>query len=121
MRNSLIKIFYNEKQVLENNSSLNFSKSPLKPKLLIEYLRSTNLLSNFSITKNFNIFGNADFKLAHTDNYVDNTLVELASQLCDEFGGDMIFHDVLEYLIDNGYESVIKDFFIDTHNNYCSK
>jgi hypothetical protein len=56
-----------------------------------------------------------------TDSYVHNTLVELASQLCDEFGGDMIFHDVLEYLIDNGYESVIKDFFIDTHNNYCSK
>lgn len=71
MRNSLIKIFYNEKQVLENNASSNFSKSPLKPKLLIEYLRANNLLSNFSITKNFNIFGNADFKLAHTDNYVD--------------------------------------------------
>ena len=56
-----------------------------------------------------------------TDSYAHNTLVELASQLCDEFGGDMIFHDVLEYLVDNGYESVIKDFFIDTHNNHCSK
>ena len=77
MRNNLIKIFYNEKQVLENNSSLNFSKSPLKPKLLIEYLRVNNLLSNFSITKNFNIFGNADFKLAHTDNYVDDFFDEL--------------------------------------------
>ena len=56
-----------------------------------------------------------------TDNYVDNTLVDLASHLCDEFGGDMIYHDVHEYLIDNGYRLVIKNLFIDTHNNHCSK
>lgn len=70
MRSKYIKTFYNPAQVLEKDSYSNYSKSPLKPKLLIEYLQKKSLLSNFKVTRAFNKFGNSDFKIAHTKRYV---------------------------------------------------
>lgn len=70
MRHLKIKTFYNPKQVLEKDSYSNYSKSPLKPKLLIEYLAKRGLLENFDITKSFDRFGNSDFEIAHTKKYV---------------------------------------------------
>ena len=49
MRSTKIKTFYNPKQVLQNDKTSNYSKSPLKPKLLLEYLGRTGLLDNFEI------------------------------------------------------------------------
>ena len=72
MRHLKIKTFYNPKQVLEKDSYSNYSKSPLKPKLLIEYLKKKGLLSKFDVTKNFNKFGNSDFEIAHTRHYVND-------------------------------------------------
>ena len=70
MRHLKIKTFYNPKQVLEKDSYSNYSKSPLKPKLLIEYLAKKGLLDHFEITKSFDRFGNSDFLVAHTKKYV---------------------------------------------------
>ena len=70
MRHLKIKTFYNPKQVLEKDSYSNYSKSPLKPKLLLNYLKSKGLLPHFEVVKNFNAFSNDDFKIAHTKNYV---------------------------------------------------
>ena len=71
MRSKIIKIFYNTKQVLEKKASANFSKSPLKPKLLLEYLVNKDLIKNFTIVNQFNPFNKNDFELAHNKRYVN--------------------------------------------------
>jgi len=72
MRSKKIKTFYNTKQVLENDKTSNYSKSPLKPKLLLEYLKNKKLINNFSVTSDFKPFTKTDFKMAHQVNYVDD-------------------------------------------------
>ena len=72
MRKIQIKTFYNEKQVLVSEGNrANFSKSPLKPKLLLEYLKFHGLIHNFEIFGDFKPFEKADFELAHDKGYVD--------------------------------------------------
>ena len=70
MRSTKIKTFYNPKQVLQNDKTSNYSKSPLKPKLLLEYLEMHGLIDNFEITSEFNPYSNADFRIAHEKGYV---------------------------------------------------
>ena len=72
MRSKKIKTFYTPKQVLENDKTSNYSKSPLKPKLLLAYLKQKKLLGNFSITDDFKPFTKTDFRMAHHKSYVDD-------------------------------------------------
>jgi acetoin utilization deacetylase AcuC-like enzyme len=72
MRSLRIKTFYNPNQVLSKDFERNVSKSPLKPKLLMEYLHAQGLSEHFSVTKAFNPLGNADFLLAHSKYYVND-------------------------------------------------
>lgn len=72
MRTHRIKTFYNPAQVLQQGAYSNYSKSPLKPKLLLEYLQKKGLIKHFDISKKFNRFGNSDFEIAHTKSYVND-------------------------------------------------
>lgn len=71
MRSPKIKTFYSSKQVLKKGGSSNYSKSPKKPKLLLEYFDNKGLLENFEIISEFSPFENYDFEIAHDPNYVD--------------------------------------------------
>ena len=71
MRSPIIKTFYSDKQVLENGGSSNYSKSPKKPKLLLEYLKSRNLIENFELTDRFEPYADEDFEIAHDPSYVE--------------------------------------------------
>jgi hypothetical protein len=55
------------------------------------------------------------------ENYVDSSMSNIVGQVCSEIGSYDIYDDIYEYLVDNGYQSQFRDFFIDTKNNYCSK
>lgn len=69
---STIKTFYNTAQVIpEDIAYLNYSKSPLKPKLLLEFLHKHQLDQYFEITDKFEPFSRSDFRIAHTDEYID--------------------------------------------------
>lgn len=70
MRSPLIKTFYSTKQVLEKGGSSNYSKSPKKPKLLLEYLAEHDLIKHFDVTDEFEPFENQDFEIAHEPGYV---------------------------------------------------
>jgi acetoin utilization deacetylase AcuC-like enzyme len=71
VRDVKIKTFYSDNQVLKNNTNLNYSKSPAKPKLLIEYLETHGLIQNFELIKDFEPFSKKDFYIAHEKSYVD--------------------------------------------------
>ncbi|MBU2713175.1 hypothetical protein [Zooshikella harenae] len=47
------------------------SCSPLKPKLLLEYIQKTGLEGHFEINQSFSPFQNDDFLIAHTPEYVN--------------------------------------------------
>lgn len=67
-----IKIFYRPEMVSEQSVSIT-SKSPLKPKFLMEYLKNNNLLeNNFDIVHDFKPFDKLDFYLTHDTEYVND-------------------------------------------------
>lgn len=68
-KNSKIITFYSPNQV-PSDLDYNFSKSPQKPKLLIDYLIEKNLIDNFNIISDFKPFEHKDFLVAHTPSYV---------------------------------------------------
>jgi acetoin utilization deacetylase AcuC-like enzyme len=70
MRHSKIRTFYTERQI--NRDPLSYSRSPLKPKLLIEHFKQTGLIETLSINPIFKPFYPADFKIAHRAEYVNN-------------------------------------------------
>lgn len=71
MKSSKIKVFYTKKQV-NTKIDKSFSKSPLKPKLVIENIKSNDLINKFfEFNSEFKPFRKSDFKIAHTRNYVD--------------------------------------------------
>ncbi len=68
-----IKTFYTEKQVcFQNIQSGSFSKSPLKPYLLMQRIKKQGLNKHFSIKSDFEPFTKEDFTIAHTELYVNN-------------------------------------------------
>lgn len=71
MRKKSIRTFYRPEQVLDKGAYSNYSKSPLKPKLLLEHLTKNGLIEHFSIDDTFSPFQNADFKIAHDPDYID--------------------------------------------------
>lgn len=63
-----ISTFYTEKQVcFENIQSGSFSKSPLKPYLLMQRIKKKGLNKHFSIKSDFEPFTKEDFTIAHTE------------------------------------------------------
>lgn len=71
MRNRKLKIFYTPKQVLQDISTRNYSKSPLKPKLVVNKLMSFDKAEQiFEINDSFRPFVHTDFEMAHEEFYV---------------------------------------------------
>lgn len=66
-----IKTFYTPKQVCTQISS-SFSKSPLKPKLLMEKIQNEGYGEYFDIVDDFKPIEKSDFLIAHTEEYVNN-------------------------------------------------
>jgi acetoin utilization deacetylase AcuC-like enzyme len=73
MRTKKIKTFYTPKQVcLKGIEKKSFSKSPLKPLLLMEYLKKNGFDQVLEFSDDFPAFNKRDFLLAHTRNYVND-------------------------------------------------
>jgi acetoin utilization deacetylase AcuC-like enzyme len=73
LRKPTIATFYNKKQVcFDSIRERSYSKSPLKPYLLMERIHALGLESNFDIHSDFQPFTQEDFHLAHSEEYVNN-------------------------------------------------
>jgi acetoin utilization deacetylase AcuC-like enzyme len=70
-RDPTIHVFYRPEQVLAVDSPENFSKSPQKPRLLLECLSRDGLDRHFVRHDDWPPFQREDFLLAHTPEYVD--------------------------------------------------
>jgi acetoin utilization deacetylase AcuC-like enzyme len=70
MKKDKIVTFYDDRMVLQQDSEDNQSKSPLKPKRMMEYLGKNNLMKYFDV-KLFEPFEKDDFLIAHTPEYVE--------------------------------------------------
>ena len=72
-RSKKIRTFYTDQQVcFDNIQSASFSKSPLKPYLLMQRIKEKKCSALFLKTDQFKPFDKTDFQLAHTQLYVDN-------------------------------------------------
>jgi len=81
-----IKTFYNHQQVMEANIDKSFSKSPLKPKLLLKYLKKLGYYDDYlEIDNSFKPFEKSDFLIAHTEKYIDS-LMNGIKPLCSSNG-----------------------------------
>lgn len=85
MRANTIRTFYHPKMVLQDDHDDNVSKSPLKPKLLLEYLEHQGLLSYFPIDDTFESLTRKDFLIAHLPNYVE-AMFNGIKPLCESSG-----------------------------------
>lgn len=66
-----VKVFYTPKQVLTHNSiSMSTSKSPLKPKLLMEKFETMGLTKHMDIDGDFLPYENNEFTIAHHDSWI---------------------------------------------------
>ncbi|MEY4603777.1 MAG: hypothetical protein RIT43_1069 [Bacteroidota bacterium] len=73
MRNQKIRTFYTPKQVCRKNIEKDsFSKSPLKPMLLMEYLKQNGFEDTLEFDAQFAPFQKQDFLIAHTKDYVND-------------------------------------------------
>jgi acetoin utilization deacetylase AcuC-like enzyme len=70
MYSDKINLIYRKEMVSE--AKVGSSKSPNKPKYLLEFLTQNNLESHFTPFENWEPFHKEDFYLAHTKNYVDS-------------------------------------------------
>lgn len=70
MRTRKIKTFYDDRQVLAKDAYSNYSKSPVKPKLLLEYFEKKGLINHFLVSSDFVPYNREDFKIAHEAEYV---------------------------------------------------
>jgi acetoin utilization deacetylase AcuC-like enzyme len=72
-RTKRILTFYTDQQVcFDNIQNASFSKSPLKPYLLMKRIKSKGLNKVFHRNSNFSPFTKEDFLIAHTQTYVNN-------------------------------------------------
>jgi hypothetical protein len=53
--------------------------------------------------------------------YVNSAMINIVQQVSNEIGSYDLFDEIYEYLVNNGYRSQFRNFFIDTINNYCGK
>jgi len=80
-----IKIFYNKNQSVSKGISSSPSRSPEKPKLLLNYLENRDLLRHFCLDSDFPRFEKEDFLIAHTEEYV-NAFFSGQHPLCSSNG-----------------------------------
>jgi acetoin utilization deacetylase AcuC-like enzyme len=74
-RSKKIRTFYTDHQVcFDNIQNASFSKSPLKPFLLMQRIAHLGLSNLFLRTSQFEPFNKSDFELAHTPLYVQNVM-----------------------------------------------
>ena len=72
MKDSKIKVFYTPNQVNINPNIIGAtSRSPLKPMLLMKALDGLGFSQNLDVDSSFLPFSNEDFKMAHTNEYVE--------------------------------------------------
>ena len=72
-RTKRILTFYSDQQVcFDNIQNASFSKSPLKPYLLMQRIKSKGMSKIFLCHSDFKPFERDDFKIAHTETYVNN-------------------------------------------------
>ena len=53
------------------------------------------------------------------DDYVNSSMANVIEQICDQIGSYDLYDEIYAYLVDKGYGTQFRDFFIDTKNNYC--
>jgi len=97
MRTNKIKVHYNEKQVLAQDSQSNFSKSPLKPKLLLENFKEEGLIDHFDIVNDFSPYEKKDFALAHTKKYIKDFFSGTGSYRSNSLAWSKQFADSVRY------------------------
>ena len=73
MREKKIAVFYNPQQVLEKGPENHTSKSPLKPRLMMEQLQ-LRLPQYIAVEDTFGPFTKQEFLIAHEEAYVDAVL-----------------------------------------------
>ncbi len=66
----MLKIYYNPIQVCEKHIEKSFSKSPLKPKLVLEGLKSKLKEDQYEVV-DYTPYSKEDFKLAHYDAHIN--------------------------------------------------
>ncbi len=71
MKEKRIRVFYRAEMCPPLLGEGSESKSPLKPKLLLEFIEKQGLLPHFRLEEHFLPFANEEFYLAHTQTYVD--------------------------------------------------
>ncbi len=85
MRENQIRVLYNKNQALDSDLNQSFSRSPEKPRLLLEHLERVGLGAHFSRDENFVPFTPAEFRVAHMQNYVEDFFAGRAP-LCSSNG-----------------------------------
>ncbi len=83
MKESKISTFYNQKMSLKDGD-MNYSKSPTKPRRMMEYLKNNNLSKYFDII-DFEPFTKNDFLIAHKEQYVE-AFFDGKKPLCETSG-----------------------------------
>lgn len=71
MRKNKILTFYNPKMALKEQIESNYSMSPNKPKLFMEYLKLNGFEENIEVFTDFEPFEKNDFLIGHSEKYVD--------------------------------------------------
>lgn len=71
MRNKKLGVFYHPKMVPPDDLSANYSQSPKKPKLFMDYLIREKFDPFFELKPDFPPFGKEDFLVAHSERYVE--------------------------------------------------
>ncbi len=107
MRKNKIQVFYRPEQVLREDNNYNFSKSPLKPKLLIEFLQKHGLWNYFDLHSDWQPFQKKDFLLAHTEEYVHGFFSGIRG-ICESNGlkWSVQFADSVRYTNASLYEAI---------------
>jgi acetoin utilization deacetylase AcuC-like enzyme len=76
-------VFYNNKMVNNDDSmSFSYSKSPLKPKLVVDSILESSYSNNVILRYDFSPLKKEDFYLAHTEDYV-NAFFNGEKPLCE--------------------------------------
>ena len=70
--NRRIRLFYRPEMVLDKDVAANYSKSPQKPRLWVQFLQKKNLLEHFEQVSDWTPFEPEDFLVAHTPKYVND-------------------------------------------------
>lgn len=71
MRDTRIRTFYKPEMALKKRVEENFSQSPNKPRLFIDYVNKKGKSDLLLIDEDFDPYSKEDFYIAHTKSYVD--------------------------------------------------